>query len=204
MIVVLAVLAALLLLAGATLAVPVAFAVHVERERELKVDWRLTWLFGLVEARSGTRRTRSRRGTKPGEPARTAAEHAASPPPARRGPRTALALLGTPGFLRRAGRLVKDLARLVACDVFSLHVEFGLDDPADTGRLYAALVPLQVAAMASQLDVRCQPNFLEPGLRGSCDTALHVTPLSVIGVLAGFLCSPPALRAARAVWKSRR
>jgi hypothetical protein len=88
-------------------------------------------------------------------------------------------------------------------EAFSLHAEFGLDDPADTGRVYGSLVPVLVTANARGLDVDCEPNFLRICLAGSCAATLRVVPLSVLAAVVQYCFSPPVWRAAMA-WRAAR
>lgn len=200
----LAILAAVLV---ALLAVPASLSVHVERAAAFRTTCRIIWLFGWVDVSLGRRKpARPRRSHSPAEGARSSRD--TSKPPrrsrARRGPATALALVRTRGFLRRMLRLLTDLGRGARCEDLYLRAEFGLDDPADTGQLYGAVAPLLIAATAGGFDVSCRPNFFQPGLQGSCGGRIRVRPISLVGLLVGFLCSLPTLRAIRAVWVSRR
>lgn len=200
-------LAILVLSVVALMAVPASLVVHVERTVRVRTSWRIGWLFGLVDVRLG------RRKLPPQVPTRELAEDVepggAKQVPARErrfrsGAGIVLAVVRTPGFIRRVLRLMTDLRRQVECDGLYLRAEFGLDDPADTGRLYGVLAPIMVAATAEGFDVRCRPNFLQPGFEGAGGGRIRARPITLVGLLVGFLCSPPTLRAVRAVWVSRR
>ncbi len=195
-------LASLVLVVVALLAIPVSLVVDIERTARLRSRLRVHWLFGLVDVELGRRQPRrappARPSTKARQPRRSAR------PRLGRGPAIALALVRTEGLAGRILRLFRDLApRLSFQDVY-LRVDFGLDDPADTGRLYGTLAPFLVAAASSGFDVRCRPDFQEPSLRGSYGGQIRARPISLLSVVVGFLCSPPTLRAIRAVWAARR
>ena len=200
------VLAGVGLVVMALLAAPASLAVHVERTDRFRTRWRVRGLFGLVDTDLGrkqrSRPERTRRSTKTKKPRRAALERSLSK--LRRGPAVALALVRTEGFVWRIVRLVKDLGQRVSYHDVHAHVDFGLDDPADTGRLYGALAPFLVAATTRGFDVRCRPDFEGSGLRGSCGARIQMRPLSMMSVLVKFLCSPSVLRGVRAAWAARR
>ena len=199
-------LASLVLVVVALLAVPVSLGVDIERTVRLRSRLRLQWLFGLVDVELGKRHER---GAPPGRPS-TKAHHPrrAASRSARfsrgRGPAIAMALVRTEGLAGRILRLCRDLAQRFSFHAVYLRVDFGLDDPADTGRLFGTLAPFLVAATSIGFDVRCRPDFQEAVLRGSCGGQIRARPISLLSVMVGFLCSPPMLRAVRAVWAARR
>ena len=190
----------------AVLAIPVSLVVDIERTARLRSRLRVNWLFGLVDVELGRGQPRgappARPATKAHQP-RRAASHSARPRLGR-GPAIALALVRTEGLAGRILRLFRDLAPRFSFQAVYLRVDFGLDDPADTGRLYGTLAPFLVAATSSGFDVRCRPDFQDAGLRGSCGGQIQARPISLLSVVVSFLCSPPMLRAIRAVWAARR
>lgn len=66
-----------------------------------------------------------------------------------------------------------------------LHVRLGLDDPADTGRLWVLLGPLG-AALASlrAADIAIEPDFVEPTLSFEARGHVVLVPLRVLASLA--------------------
>ncbi len=189
-------LAAIPLLLVVVLAMPASVAVRVERAEQTRVRWRIRGLLGLLDVEPRGRRRRREQSPR-------------APAPRREAPRRstralqALAAVRTPGFLRRAARLLADVAQRVRWEEASLRARFGLDDPADTGCVYGALAPLLVAAHGRGWDVACRPDFDEPCLEGSAAVTLRVRPISVIAAFGAFFCSPPVLRAMGA-WRSAR
>lgn len=187
MLVALAVLVGLVVLA---LAAPVGLTLRVEKTEQLRSSWRVRWLFGLVNVVSKANRS-SRQSTP-------SLRKQPRPSRAKGSGQRGLAALRTPGFARRVVRLVTDLARTVHCEELSLHGVFGFEDPADTGLLYGALVPMLAVTGGRGLDVSCRPDFTESRVEGACTVTLTVRPLDVVGACVAFGCSPPVLRAARA------
>jgi hypothetical protein len=198
MVIALGVLAGLAALVAALLAAPLVLGVEAERREAMTLSWHVRGLFGLLDIGSGDG---ARRAPRP--PA------SAEQPPARRrnrrsGARMALAVLRTRGLAGRAVRTAYALVSRIKVHEFRLHTAFGFDNPADTGIAYGYLSPMLVAASVGGLDVRCQPVFSEATLQGTARASIRVRPLSVIGVLVGFVLSGPALRAMVAAWRARK
>jgi hypothetical protein len=191
--------AALLALIIGALAVPLVVVVDAERLDRLNVQWRVRWLFGLINVRS----------TKglPAAPAPTRVNRRRRAQPSAkdrgRGPYVGLAALTTRGFVRRVAQLAVTLLHRVKIERFHVDAAIGFEDPADTGILYGCLSPLLLLADARGLDVRYTPMFAEPSVRGDCGVTVHVRPLSIVGTMVAFLLSPSVVRAMRAAWRAR-
>lgn len=102
-----------------------------------------------------------------------------------------------PGRLLRAGmQLVPDVLRRFHFDRLECDIEFGCDDPADTGQLAGmALAAVHGLPRTPRLSLSAQPNFERRCFEGHLTAALHVT-------LAAFFL--PALRFAWRVWGPMR
>lgn len=152
------------------------------------------WLFGLVRFRvplSGA--------AKPGpstpkpEPVATQARDK----PIARGRRANIgAVLRQAAFRRRAFRFAQDLVRAVHTHDLYLRLRLGLGDPADTGRLWAFVGPLNAAAQnLRNAEVRIEPEFADP----TCEFETHgrflLIPLQFIVVASAFALSPASIRA---------
>jgi hypothetical protein len=193
-----AALAAPIALIAAMLAVPLVLFIEAERTDKLRVRWRLFWLFGLV-----TRRSRNE--SAPSAPRRADVRPADTPKKRkRRWRRIAVVVLRTRGLLARVVRLGLALLRRVTLERLQLDTVFGFENPADTGFVYGCLSPVLVMAEVRGLDIRCRPMFLEPGVRGAFRATIRVRPLLVVGPIVAFLVSPPAFRAARVAWRTRK
>jgi hypothetical protein len=193
-----AALAALAALIVAMLAVPLVLFIEAERTDQLKVRWRLFWLFGLVKPRS-------RKRSAPSAPDRADARPADTPKkPRARGRRMAVTVLRTRGFFERVVRLALALLRRVKLERLQLETMFGFENPADTGFVYGCLSPVLVMADLRGLNIRCRPMFLESGVRGALRATIRVRPLLLVGPMFAFLVSPPFFRAARAAWRIKK
>lgn len=191
MLVVVGVLLGLLVL----LALPVEAAFRLEGIEAFTGQITIRWLFGLVRIRIPVPGVRER-------PAKPAAEReAARKPPrrkARRGPARVLAVLGQTAFRRRAYRLVEDLVRAVHVSQLRLRMRLGVGDPADTGRLWAVVGPLNAAAQGLRgAEVQIEPEFMDPVLEFRAQGRVLVVPLQVLALAVSFALSPPSIRAWR-------
>lgn len=185
------VLAALLGLVLVLLAVPVGLDFRLAGIDPLTGEVGVRWLFGLVRLRFqvpvvGKKTTRPRAG-------RTRAR----PEPRGRG-RNVLAALKQVAFRRRAYRLAGDLVRAVHLQRLRLRMRIGLGDPADTGRLWAVVGPLNAVAEPRHVVVQIEPEFLEPVLEFKADGRVRLIPLRFLVLALGFALSPPTIRAWRA------
>ena len=181
----LALLAGLLLL----LAVPVDLSFSLQRhEGRQEGSGILRWLFGLVRIRLGT----------PEVPARAQPER----PKARQrqgrrgGARSMKAMLRVEGLGRRLLRLARDLLRRIHIRDLSLQVRLGLDDPADTGRLWAVVGPLAaILPLPPAARIAIEPQFAAEAFEVDGSGDIRIIPVQLLFVLLVFLLSPGTLRA---------
>ena len=181
-----ALLAAVLLL----LAVPLTVVFRVGHAGETRGQLNLSWLFGLVRHRmeyptspETTRRPRPKKSKRRGKP-RFA-----------RG-REAVSVFRQAAFRRRAVRFAKDVLSALHARGFYLRLRVGLDDPAETGRLWALLGPLAGAAAAvGAAEIRIAPVFTEPVLEVEGGGEFRLMPLQFIALAVSFAASPATLRA---------
>jgi len=182
--VVVALLASLL----ALLAVPVDVDFVVQRQAgKQQGGVTLVWLFGLVRLRPGKPKTRAR-----ARPARRKVGWRRT----RRGTRRLIALLRVEGFGWRLLRLAQELLRRIHVRELDMQVRLGLDDPADTGRLWAVVGPL--AAMLASLSntrVAVEPAFTAEALDIDGKGGIRIIPVQLLWVLLVFALSPDTRRA---------
>lgn len=180
----------LFLLLLALLAVPVDLAFRLRISAGFEGRLTIGWLFGLIRipVRLGGERSK-----KKAEKRRKKRVRKAKKP--RRG--------GRPVFLSGEfwrwllGLLRRLLARIHVYRLF-LSVNLGLDDPADTGRLWGGVGP--VAAMLAAIplaDVRIQPNFEEAALLVESEGEIRIYPLAIIATVVATALSPATWRVFR-------
>lgn len=182
------VLAGIVVLLVALLAVPIEFSFRgalagpgaaVER------SGRFRWAFGMVDVplpgRKASRERRAERKSKPKSPRKKSMR------------RHVRRLVLNPAAWERARVLLAALIRSVQWRMLRLDARFGLDDPADTGRLWSVVGPLLVM-LPRRLDVAVQPVFEEEHLAFNMEAEIRVVPLRVMTVLVQFGLSPTTWR----------
>jgi len=182
------------------LAVPVSVDFRVQGMEPLNGRVGVRWMFGLVKLRLPFPRAGEPRRSREEEP--TAARDVDGSAPHGRG-RNVLAALRQAAFRRRIHRLVRDLVRAVHVQRVHLLMRLGLGDPADTGRLWALVGPVNAVARWRDVDIRIEPDFLEPVLEFEADGRVEIVPLRFVVLAVGFAFSPPTLRAWRTLRGSR-
>jgi hypothetical protein len=182
------------------LAVPVSVDFRVQGIEPFSGHVGVRWMFGLVRLRlpfPGAGSSPRRREEVPKAP-----RDGDGSAPRGRG-RNVLAALRQGAFRRRVQRLVGDLVRAVHVHRVRLLMRLGLGDPADTGRLWALVGPVNAVARWRDVDIRIEPDFLEPVLEFEADGRVDVVPLRFVVLVVGFALSPPTLRAWRTVREDR-
>ena len=173
------------------LTVPVRLRFEARGLDPLRGQAHVSWLFGLVAFQLRA----------------PASDKAAREPPrkrvagrrARRERTELVAMLRNADFRRRGLQLVRDLLAAARLNDAFLHLRLGLDDPAATGRLWALAGPLNAAASRLRaIDVRVEPEFLEPALDFHTAGRLRIIPLQLISLLTIFVLSPSVRRSWRA------
>jgi len=93
-------------------------------------------------------------------------------------------------FYRRLFRLAMELLRAIHFREFSLRLRLGLDDPADTGRLWAWLGPLNATLQAVQhWQVNIEPDFMNAVVDYDLRSRIVFVPLQLVAVLVRFVLS---------------
>jgi len=186
----------------ALLAVPLEVVFRCRGIEAVEAQVAMRWLFGLVRFRFRV-------------PDR--AKHHRRPTPVEEGPEckraqggekgrraNLLAVIRQQDFRRRAYRLARDLLRATRLRQLGLRLRLGLGDPAETGRLWAVVGPLN--AMAQNLrnaDVRIEPEFVDPVLEFDAHGRILLVPLQLLTLLIAFALSPAAIRAWRVLRTDR-
>jgi hypothetical protein len=174
------------------LAVPVDVVFSVEKDTDFRTRVRVGWMFGLIGRDIGA-------GKKPGK------KREAEKKKGRRSIRPLIAIVRTRGFVPRASRFLRSALRLMKVRELTIDFRVGLDSPADTGMLFAALAPATAfAQFFTPLDIRLTPDFTEEILEGRARGDLRVVPLVLLALAVRFALSLTTLRAVRAMRAARR
>lgn len=173
------------------LAVPIGVAFRVEGIEAFNGQIAIRWMFGLVRFR-----VRIPSVSKPAREPKAAKVRVK--PDKRIAHLHVLALLRQAAFRQRVYRLVADLAGAAHLRQLRLRMRLGLGDPADTGRLWAVVGPLN--AMAQNLrdaDVQIEAEFMDPVFEFRAHGRLLLIPLQLLTLAIGFALSPASIRAWR-------
>lgn len=179
------VLAAVTASAVAFLFVPLDLSLRVEARGVFRFHYSVTWLFGLLrregDVHSGRDEGADRRG-------RALAR------------RRVWAAVRSPGFSRRGLVLLGRLLRRVHVRELRAIARFGTEDPADTGQLYGALLPILAPLRALPVaTLEIEPDFEHNAICGTGVLAVRVLPIIVLSGVGNLLLSPVGLRAVRRV-----
>ena len=153
---VIAILAGLAGLIIVALCIPLDTTFHIDVYGRPKFRMRVAWLFGLVSKEvKGGKEVKEGKLKEKEKPAKVK-------PKKKRGRkfRTILQILRTKGLLKQLKDLVKDIIRQFNLRELVADFKLGLDDPADTGLLFAIIGPATLLLNSSTTcKVRVQPAF---------------------------------------------
>jgi hypothetical protein len=169
------------------LALPVRVAFRLERREAFSGKLAIHGVFGLVRLRVRI------------PVAHQAARVAQPKQPTPRGGRPhVVSLFWQAAFRQRVYRLLADVTRAAHLHQLRLRMRLGLDDPADTGRLWAIVGPLNgLAQTLRDADVHIEPEFMEPVFEFRARGRLLLVPLQFLVLGLGFALSPVSIRAWR-------
>jgi len=165
------------------LAIPITLDFRISWPRAPRRDVELGWAFGLVHLRVPVGRATGKEGT-------TAEKSRARRSKPRRKWRFGSLVRHKP-FRRRITRFAANLWRAVHKKDLELDVRLGLDDPADTGQLWAFVGPVSgILADSREARIRIKPDFTEEILQLNGSGRIRIVPLQVICLAAALLLSP--------------
>jgi hypothetical protein len=196
------VLVSLAILITLFLCIPLELVFSTNVEGRPKFSLRLIWLFGLVT--SELRPTRR----KPEE--KRVIEYEGKPGDWLQRLKVTLEILQTKGLLKRLRSFIKRIIGQIKVRELTANLKVGLDNPADTGLLFAFIAPLNLAInYFLPHPIKIQPSFTEESfITGYLCGAVRLWPIQLAASLIGLAFSLPALRAAKKLvlykWKRKR
>jgi hypothetical protein len=199
LIVVLVSLAALITL---FLCIPLDLVFRANIEGRPKFSLRLIWFFGLFT--SELRQTRKKSEEK------KVNEYEAKPGDWMQRLRVTFEILQTKGLLKQLGCSIKGIIRRIKVRELTASLKIDLDNPADTGLLFAFIAPLNLAiSYFLPNPIKIQPSFTgESFITGYLYGAVRLWPIQLAASLIGLTFSLPTLRAAKKLvsykWKRKR
>jgi hypothetical protein len=174
------------------LAMPVHLTVNVIGGEKRRVHLRIHAFLGLVDKELTAGAPQKKPKQKPG--ARSGGVTSA---------RRLWAFVDSRGFMGRLGRYLKRLWRALHVGELVGFARIGLDDPADTGQLWAIMGPVSVLLAQRYPDFKLAPSFAGARLDVEGRWRIAIVPLEVLAVTLAFALSPSTLRAAVAAWRTR-
>jgi hypothetical protein len=198
------------------LCVPLGITLRLDVYGRPKFRLKLTWLFGLVSRQVSKGKKKPGKKEKP-EEKEVMVE--GRPKTKRRKGEAKLIfnLLRTKGLPRKIINLVTGIFRPLkigdfGADFRDFGADFriGLDNPADTGLLFAAIGPaFLLLSSAFPHRMRMQPSFADDALfEGHLHGTLRLRPIQLIIPVLGLVFSLPAFRAMKTLawskWKRKR
>jgi len=162
---------------------------------------RLVWLFGLVSKEI----TKAKK--KPEEKERVAK---GKRKPRKIQARTIFKILRTKGLLKQLKRLLRDVLRHLKIRDLRVDFRVGLDDPADTGLLFALIGPATFFLGSSRVhEIKVQPSFEDEAVfEGYLSGALKLVPIQLVIPFLKFTFSLATLRVVKILvvtkWKRKK
>jgi len=167
-----------------TLCIPLDTVLYVDFYGRPKYQIKLAWFFGLLSKEITTGKE------KPGKEKRTAGDKR------KLNIKTVFQILRTRGLLKQVKRLLKDIFKGLKIRDLRANLRIGLDDPADTGLLFALIGPAAFFLGSSRVhEIKVEPSFEDRVvLEGYLSGALRLIPIRMVVPLLRFTFSPPAIR----------
>jgi hypothetical protein len=184
------------------LCIPLDMTLNLDTSKKPKFRLGLVWLFGLIGKELG------REKKKPKEKRKVTKE---KPKKKRRiGFKNILKILRTKGLLRRLKDLVRDVLGQLKIKELVVNLKLGLDDPADTGFLFALIgATTPFLNFPSRYQISVQPSFYgEAVFEGYLHGVLRLWPIKLVWPLLRFIFSLATLRAVKILvlskWKKKK
>lgn len=110
--------------------------------------------------------------------------------------RLIIILLKSKGFSRKLLRFIYDIYKAMHIRILSLHFILGLDDPSDTGRLWAVIGPISNILANLYIPNLCiEPDFMTETFYIEGKGEIHIIPIRILYIVTVFLLSPATIRA---------
>ena len=182
--------------------IPVEVTFQMQAADRLAFRATVLWGFGLIRKELGATR-------KAAEKKR---QDNARPKPQKRdiGGAAFIRILKSKTLLSQLRRLVIDTLRCLRLKAFNADLRLGLDDPADTGLLFALIGPAVLGLHAIwPHPIRIAPSFEEEAvLEGYAHGTVRAQPIQLIAPIIRFMFSPPTFSLLEVMisdlWKRQR
>lgn len=185
------------------LCIPLDAVLRIDVHGRPKSQVRLVWFFGLVSKEIT-------RGKKVPEEKKRVVEDKRKPRKRRLKARTIFQILRTKGLLKQLKLLLHDILKCLKIRDLRVNFRVGLDDPADTGLLFALISPATFFLGSSRVhEIRVEPSFEDAFVfEGYLSGALRLVPIQLAIPFLRFVFSLATIRTAKtlvlAKWKRKK
>ena len=185
------------------LCVPLDMALYADVHERPKFRLKLSWLFGLVSKEV------TKEKEKPKEKRRVV-EDKRKPRKRRKGMSAIFNILRTRGLLRQLIGLLRDILSRLKVRELGADFRIGLDNPADTGLLFALIGPTTLFRSSSfPHEIRVQPSFEdEVVFEGYSYGVVRLQPIQLVIPFLRFAFSLATIRAVKKLvltkWKRKK
>jgi len=180
------------------LAIPIALRYQVSWQGALQGEIRLYWAFGLVRLRIPVSAAQS----APSQIEQAPQTHRRKKRSARR-KSNPLAAIRQRAFRRRVLRFIREFWCAIQKRDMNLRIRIGLEDPADTGQLWALLGPVAgMLANIRQVSIGIEPEFSASTLELDSSGWIRIVPLQLLYLILALLLSPAIWQGIRRIRRS--
>jgi len=182
-----------------SLFVPVDIEFTYDNQVQKKANTRVIWLFGLISFNVGIP-AKSKFKVKTTKVVRyTVKKHKKKSDRLK----SVIVVLQSRGFVNRVIQLMCEIIDVAEIERLHWRLGFGLDDPADTGRLYGLLSPAFIFMYACpRIHFSFVPLFGRVALEANINAAFHIVPMKFVWAILRFIFSVESLRAINATIKA--
>lgn len=184
------------------LCVPLDVLLHIDVYGKPKFSMRLEWLFGLVskEVRKRKKKPEEKKKAVKGKPKFIRWQKKAQ---------DIFEILQTKGLLSQLKRLLRDILSRLRIRKLEANFRVGLDNPADTGLLFAFIGPATVFLNYSfPYRIRVQPSYDKAVFEGYLHGTVRLRPIQLVPSFIRFAFSLAAMRLLKKLaltkWKRKK
>jgi len=180
-------LVSLVLLVVVMLASPVRFTVTIDTSATKRVHTKVNWFYGLLNFELKDYRKTPKKTKQAAVKSRTISKRRFSKITRKK----VKFLLPSKGFKRRIFRFLLDFIKTINLSVSYFKLGFGLNDPAETGKLYALLFPLSIWLKQHGIkQTELIPHYMDYAFYLKSEINIQFVPLKQLGLIMQFLISP--------------
>jgi len=173
--------------------IPLDLSLRLDANGTIKFQSKLVWLFGILYKRISKKEKKTKKVKQKKVKDKKS------------GVNRALFFLRTKGLLKQVKVLIKDIFSSLSIRRLKANLMIGLDNPADTGLLFAYIGPASVFLNNSKkYSISIEPSFEdEVILKGYIHAVIRLIPIRVVIPLLKFIFSPLIFRIVKELFISK-